>query len=61
MRGRDVCQWLTFLVTSSRNIQFVTAGFVPNRKAGQLAKNLRKVLKLYAQGGFIVDVCHMDQ
>ena len=39
---------LPFLVTSSRNIKFVTAEFVPNRKAGQLAKHLRKFLKLYA-------------
>ena len=39
---------LPFLVTSSRNIKFVTAEFVPKHEAGQLAKLLRKVLKLYA-------------
>ena len=39
----------------------MTAEFVPKRKAGQLAKHLRKVLQLFVQGGFIVDVCHMDQ
>ena len=41
--------------------EFVTAGFVPKRTACKLAKSLRKVLKLYARGRFIVSICHMDQ
>ena len=51
---------LPFLVTSPQNTIFVTTEFVP-KHGGKFVKHLRKVLKLYAQGGFVVDVCHMDQ
>ena len=34
---------------------------MPNRKAGQLAKSLMKVVKLYTTGGFIVRLALMDK
>ena len=40
---------LLFLVTSSRNIKFMTLEFLPNCQAGQLAKNLRKFLNNFLQ------------
>ena len=52
---------IPFLVTRSRGIKFYTGEFIPNRKAGQLAKSLRKVLYLYAKGGFLVNCCLMDR
>ena len=45
---------LPFFVTLLRKIQLVTAEYMPNRKAGQLAKSLRKIVNLYTKGGFIV-------
>ena len=45
---------LPLFVTLLRKIKLVTAEYVPNRKAGQLAKSLRKRVKVYAKGGFIV-------
>ena len=51
---------IPFLVTRSRGIKFNTVEFIPSRKAGQLANSLKKVLYLYARGGFIVNVIFMD-
>ena len=50
-----------FVVTRLTKIQLVTAEFVPNRKTAQLAKSLRKLVKLYARGGFIVRLVLMDK
>ena len=42
-------------VTLSGKIKLVTAEYMPNRKAGQLAKYLRKIVKLYERGGLVSD------
>ena len=51
---------LPFLVTFSRNIKIITAEFIPNRTAGQLAKSLMKVVYAYARGRFVVNLALMD-
>ena len=51
---------LPFLITFSRNIKMTTAEFTPNRTAGRLAKSIKKIVKLYARGGFIVNLALMD-
>ena len=43
-----------FFVTYSRKIKFLTAEYLPRRTAKQLANALRKVICLYACGGFVV-------
>ena len=50
-----------FFVTYSRKIKFTTGEFLPRRTARQLANSLKKVLYLYARGGFIVRLCLMDR
>ena len=45
---------LPLFATLSGKIKLVTAQYMPTKKAGQLAKSLRKIVKLYAKGGFIV-------
>ena len=52
---------IPFLVTKSRGIKFFTGEFVPTCRVAYLAKCLRKVLYLYAKGGFLVNVCLMDR
>ena len=52
---------IPFLVTFSRNIKFRTAEFIIKRTAIMLAKSLKKVLLLYARGGFIVKLGLMDK
>ena len=47
--------------TLSGKIKLVTAEYMPNRKAGQLAKSLRKIVNLYARGGLIVRLALMDK
>ena len=47
---------IPFLVTFSRNIKFRTAECVPIRTAKLLAKSIKKVISLYARGGFIVNL-----
>ena len=51
---------LPLFVTLSREINLITAEYVPTRKAGQLAKSLMKIVKLHAKGGFIVQLALMD-
>ena len=51
---------IPFLVTFSRNIILITCEYVPTRTAGQLAKSLMKILKLYARGGFVTRLVLMD-
>ena len=51
---------LPFLVTYSRNIKMTTVEYMPNRMASQLAKSIKKIVKLYARGGFTVNLCLMD-
>ena len=45
---------IPFLVTFSRKIKFRTAEFIPKRTARLIAKYLKKVLLLYARGGYTV-------
>ena len=52
---------ILFLVTKSCGIKVYTGEFIPSKSAGQLAKYLRKILYLYANGGFIVNACLMDR
>ena len=47
--------------TEHGKIKFTTVEFLPRRTARQLANSLKKVLYLYAQGGFIVRLCLMDR
>ena len=49
-----------FLVSLSRGIRFYTAEHVPNRKAKQLAHSLRRIVNLYARGGYRVRTIMMD-
>ena len=50
-----------FLVTFSRKIKFRTAEFIPKRTSILIAKSLKKVLLLYARGGYIVKLALMDK
>ena len=52
---------IPFLVTFSRNIKFRTTECVPRRTAKLLAKSIKKVIALYACGGFIVNLALMDK
>ena len=45
---------LPLFITLLGKKKLVTAEYMPTRKAGQLAKSLRKIVKLYAKRGFIV-------
>jgi hypothetical protein len=49
------------LVTYSRGINFCTAEFVAKRTAKILAKSRIKVLMIYAQGGFIVNLVLLNK
>ena len=49
-----------FFVTHSRKIKFLTVEYLPRRTAKQLANALRKVVFLYARGGFVVRHAMMD-
>ena len=42
-------------------MKFRTAEFIPKRTARLLAKYLKKVLLLYARGGYIVKLALMDK
>ena len=52
---------IPFLVTKLRGITFFTGEFLPTRRTAYLAKCLRKVLYLYAKGGFLANVCLMGR
>ena len=49
------------MVTFLRKIKFRTAEFIPKRTAILLAKPPKKVLMLYARGGYIVKLALMDK
>ena len=49
-----------FFVTHSRKIDFTTVEYLPTRTARQLANALRKVMFIYARGGFLVRLVLMD-
>jgi hypothetical protein len=49
-----------FLVSVSRGINLVTAEYTPSRTAKQLATGIRRVMDVYARGGFQVGKVLMD-
>ena len=51
---------VAFLSTFSRDIRFFTAEHVPSRTAKQLGSSLKKIIRLYAKGGFVVRLILMD-
>ena len=51
---------MPFFGTYSRKIKFLTVEYLPQRTAKQLANALRKVVFLYARGGFVVRHAMMD-
>ena len=52
---------VAFLTTLSRKIRLVTAEHIPSRTAKQLGSLFKKIVKLYARGGFMFRVILMDQ
>ena len=50
-----------FLVTLSQKNGFQTVEHLPNQQAATLSSFLKKVIKLFAQGGFVVNPILMDQ
>ena len=50
-----------FLVTISRRIRLRTSEYLPSRTGPILGHSLKKVLNVYARGGFMVNVILMDQ
>ena len=52
---------LAFFTTLGRDVRFDTAEHVPSQTAKQLAKYLKKIVKLYALGGFVVRTVIMDR
>ena len=49
-----------FLVSASRGINLITAKYTPSRTAKQLAADIRRVMDVYARGGFQVGTVLMD-
>ena len=50
----------TFMITSARNIKFVTVNHIPSQTSDHLSKILNKVINLYGRGGFIICVILID-
>ena len=51
---------ISFFMTFLRDIRMITAEFIPSRAAAMLSSALMKIVKLYAQGGFVVRLVLMD-
>lgn len=51
---------IPFLTSVSLDIGFLTAEFLPSRRAENLGKSLTKIIQFYAKGGFIVRVVLVD-
>ena len=51
---------IAFWVSLSRGIGMYTCEHVPTRKAAQLSSSLKRVINLYARGGFTVRTIMMD-
>ena len=43
---------VAFLVTLSRRIRLTTVEHIPGRRARVLADSLKKIIRIYARGGF---------
>ena len=52
---------IAFLVTLSREIRLYTCEHVPTRTAKQLRKSLRRIVNIYARGGFSIPTIMMDR
>jgi hypothetical protein len=52
---------LPFVVSISRKIKFTTVEYLPGRKQPILIKSLRKILRLYQNRGFKVEIALMDR
>ena len=52
---------VAFLMTLSRKIRLYTAEHVPTRTGDALADSLKKIIRIYARGGFMVNYILMDQ
>ena len=52
---------VAFLMTQSRKIKMYTVEHTPSRKASALADSLKKIIKIYGRGGFMVNLILMDQ
>ncbi len=50
-----------FMVTNSRKILLRTAEHLLTRTAESLINSLKRVINLYARGGYTVDLIMMDQ
>ena len=48
-------------MTQSRTINMYTVEHTPSRKASALADSLKKIIKTYGRGGFMVNLILMDQ
>ena len=51
---------ITFLTTLSRKIKLQTVEHIQSQTAMLLSNTLTKVMRLYAQGGFVVNLIMMD-
>ena len=51
---------LPFFVTLSRDIKLVSVEFLPSRTADQLCSSLRKVIRIYRRGGYMIRTSLMD-
>jgi hypothetical protein len=49
-----------FLITSSRNIQFITVYRLENKYATTLKEAIKRVLNLYNKRGFKMEICLAD-
>ena len=52
---------VAFLMTLSRHIRLTAMEHIPGRRARILADSLKKNIRTYARGGFIVNLVLMDQ
>ncbi len=50
-----------FMVTYSRRIRFQMVKFIPNRTVATLIGALKKVINLYARGGYTINLIMMDR
>ena len=52
---------VVFLMTLSRRIRLTTVEHIPGRRARVLADILKKIIRIFARGGFMVNLILMDQ
>jgi hypothetical protein len=52
---------VAFLMTLSRRIRLTTVEHIPARRASVLADSLKKIIRIYERGNYIVNLILMDQ